>query len=311
MTDRHARVLILGSGPAGYTAAIYAARAMLKPLMIQGIQPGGQMTITTDVENYPGFADVIQGPWLMQQMEAQARHVGTEIISDHIVEVRLNQRPFGSRVIRARSYLRCADHLDRRPGQVAGPAFRAALPGFWGIGLRHLRLAGVESLGGEGVGAVGVGVTSRIICGGAAWMLPRTKQAPALEELKRSMYLILSRKLMSCAPARSRGATSLKLGFSAQGAASSAFVSTRISSSTRGVWRLKKRGSAIGDRCRMSGVGCQMVNCLGRGLPGVFEHLNLSSRIYCGIRRCRAGGAEFGLGLGPGMRRGRKKWKLS
>lgn len=94
MTDRHARVLILGSGPAGYTAAIYAARAMLKPLMIQGIQPGGQMTITTDVENYPGFADVIQGPWLMQQMEAQARHVGTEIISDHIVEVRLNQRPF-------------------------------------------------------------------------------------------------------------------------------------------------------------------------------------------------------------------------
>ena len=94
MTDRHARVLILGSGPAGYTAAIYAARAMLKPLMIQGIQPGGQMTITTDVENYPGFADVIQGPWLMQQMEAQARHVGTEIISDHIIEVKLNQRPF-------------------------------------------------------------------------------------------------------------------------------------------------------------------------------------------------------------------------
>lgn len=94
MTDRHARVLILGSGPAGYTAAIYAARAMLKPLMIQGIQPGGQMTITTDVENYPGFADVIQGPWLMQQMEAQARHVGTEIISDHVVEVKLNQRPF-------------------------------------------------------------------------------------------------------------------------------------------------------------------------------------------------------------------------
>src|SRR6476646_1949963 len=94
MTDRHARVVIIGSGPAGYTAAIYAARAMLKPIMIQGIQPGGQMTITTDVENYPGFADVIQGPWLMQQMEAQARHVGTEIISDHIVEVKLNQRPF-------------------------------------------------------------------------------------------------------------------------------------------------------------------------------------------------------------------------
>ena len=94
MTERHARVLILGSGPAGYTAAIYAARAMLKPLLIQGIQPGGQMTITTDVENYPGFADVIQGPWLMEQMQAQADHVGTEIISDHIVEVKLNQRPF-------------------------------------------------------------------------------------------------------------------------------------------------------------------------------------------------------------------------
>ncbi|MGE0006837.1 MAG: thioredoxin-disulfide reductase [Parvibaculaceae bacterium] len=94
MTDRHARVVILGSGPAGYTAAIYAARAMLKPLMIQGIQPGGQMTITTDVENYPGFADVIQGPWLMQQMEAQARHVGTEIVQDHIVGVKLRQRPF-------------------------------------------------------------------------------------------------------------------------------------------------------------------------------------------------------------------------
>jgi thioredoxin reductase (NADPH) len=94
MSDRHARVAILGSGPAGYTAAIYAARAMLKPLLIQGIQPGGQLTITTDVENYPGFADVIQGPWLMEQMKAQAEHVGTEIVSDHIVEVRLDRRPF-------------------------------------------------------------------------------------------------------------------------------------------------------------------------------------------------------------------------
>ena len=94
MSDRHARIVILGSGPAGYTAAIYAARAMLKPLLIQGIQPGGQLTITTDVENYPGFADVIQGPWLMEQMQAQAEHVGTEIVSDHIVEVRLDRRPF-------------------------------------------------------------------------------------------------------------------------------------------------------------------------------------------------------------------------
>jgi thioredoxin reductase (NADPH) len=88
------KVLIIGSGPAGYTAAIYAARASLKPILVQGITPGGQMTITTDVENYPGFADVIQGPWLMEQMEAQARHVGTELISDTIVDVDLSRRPF-------------------------------------------------------------------------------------------------------------------------------------------------------------------------------------------------------------------------
>jgi thioredoxin reductase (NADPH) len=93
-STKHASVLILGSGPAGYTAAIYAARAMLKPVLIQGIQPGGQMTITTDVENYPGFADVIQGPWLMDQMKAQAEKVGTEIIMDQIAEVDLNRHPF-------------------------------------------------------------------------------------------------------------------------------------------------------------------------------------------------------------------------
>jgi len=94
MAARHAKLVIIGSGPAGYTAAIYASRAMLSPLVIQGIQPGGQMTITTDVENYPGFAEVIQGPWLMDQMRDQAVAVGTEIISDHIVEVNLSQRPF-------------------------------------------------------------------------------------------------------------------------------------------------------------------------------------------------------------------------
>ena len=93
-TKKHAQILILGSGPAGYTAAIYASRAMRKPVLIQGIQSGGQLTITTDVENYPGFADVIQGPWLMEQMQAQAEHVGTELISDHIMEVDLKKRPF-------------------------------------------------------------------------------------------------------------------------------------------------------------------------------------------------------------------------
>ena len=94
MASRHAKVIIIGAGPAGYTAGIYAARAMLKPLLIEGIQPGGQMTITTDVENYPGFADVIQGPWLMDQMRAQAEHVGTEIIADVITEADLKHRPF-------------------------------------------------------------------------------------------------------------------------------------------------------------------------------------------------------------------------
>ncbi len=94
MAHRHAKLLIVGSGPAGYTAAIYAARAMLEPIMVSGFQPGGQLMITTDVENYPGFADVIQGPWLMEQMRKQAEHVGTVMISDHISKVDLSQHPF-------------------------------------------------------------------------------------------------------------------------------------------------------------------------------------------------------------------------
>jgi thioredoxin reductase (NADPH) len=92
--NTHAKVVIIGSGPAGYTAGIYAARAMLEPILIQGIQPGGQLTITTDVENYPGFADVIQGPWLMEQMQAQAEHVGAKIVTDTVTKVELSQRPF-------------------------------------------------------------------------------------------------------------------------------------------------------------------------------------------------------------------------
>jgi thioredoxin reductase (NADPH) len=94
----HAKVLIIGSGPAGYTAAIYAARALLEPVLIAGIQPGGQLTITTDVENYPGFAEAIQGPWLMEQMQAQATHVGTNIIQDNVVAIDFDKRPFAVRL---------------------------------------------------------------------------------------------------------------------------------------------------------------------------------------------------------------------
>ncbi|WP_375270084.1 thioredoxin-disulfide reductase [Sphingomonas sp.] len=94
MTTHSTRMLVLGSGPAGLTAAIYAARAGMKPIVVQGIQPGGQLTTTTDVENYPGFADVIQGPWLMEQMQRQAEHVGTRMMWDTIVKVDLDSRPF-------------------------------------------------------------------------------------------------------------------------------------------------------------------------------------------------------------------------
>jgi len=91
---KHTKVLIIGSGPAGFTAAVYAARAMLKPILVHGMEPGGQLTTTTDVENFPGFAEVIQGPWLMEQMKEQAKAVGTEMIEDHIASVNLKSKPF-------------------------------------------------------------------------------------------------------------------------------------------------------------------------------------------------------------------------
>ena len=104
MTTKHAPVLIIGSGPAGYTAAIYAARALLKPVLIAGLQQGGQLTITTDVENYPGFAEPIQGPWLMEEMLKQAMHVGTEVVNDIVTEVDINVRPFRVKTDSGQSY---------------------------------------------------------------------------------------------------------------------------------------------------------------------------------------------------------------
>ena len=136
----HAKVVIIGSGPAGYTAAIYAARAMLEPVLIQGIQPGGQLTITTDVENYPGFADVIQGPWLMEQMETQAEHVGTKIVTDLVTKLDLSQRPFRLTCDSGDVYL--AETVIIATGAQAswlGPAVGGEIQGLRRLGLRDLR----------------------------------------------------------------------------------------------------------------------------------------------------------------------------
>ncbi len=103
-TPVHRKLIIIGSGPAGYTAAIYAARAMVQPMLIAGFEPGGQLMITTDVENYPGFADAIQGPWLMEQFKAQAEHVGTEMVADHITGVDLSSRPFSLQADSGKTY---------------------------------------------------------------------------------------------------------------------------------------------------------------------------------------------------------------
>jgi thioredoxin reductase (NADPH) len=136
MPESHrSRVLIIGAGPAGYTAAIYAARANLQPMLVTGLQPGGQLTITTDVENYPGFADVIQGPWLMEQMAQQAQHVGTKIVQDLIVDVDFSTRP-----------LRCVG--DSGDLYLADAVIIAT-----GAQARWLGLASEQRLGGRGVSA--------------------------------------------------------------------------------------------------------------------------------------------------------------
>ena len=129
------RLAVLGSGPAGYTAAIYAARAGLSPIIIQGIQPGGQLTTTTDVENYPGFRDVIQGPWLMEEMQAQAEHVGTKVIWDHVTEVDLTRRPF------------------RLTGDGGAQYFADALVIATGAQAKYLGLPSEEHMKGRGVSA--------------------------------------------------------------------------------------------------------------------------------------------------------------
>ena len=129
------RLAVLGSGPAGLTAAIYAARAGLSPIIIQGIQPGGQLTTTTDVENYPGFRDVIQGPWLMEEMQAQAEHVGTKVVWDHITSVDLSRRPF------------------RLTGDGGVTYFADALVIATGAQAKYLNLPSEEHMKGRGVSA--------------------------------------------------------------------------------------------------------------------------------------------------------------
>ncbi len=135
MKTHHTKVLIIGAGPAGYTAAIYAARANLKPLLLTGIQPGGQLTITTDVENYPGFAEPVQGPWLMEQMRQQAENVGTKLVYDTITSVDLSKRPFRAQGDSGDTYI--ADTLIIATGAQA----------------RWLRLPSEEAFNGHGVSA--------------------------------------------------------------------------------------------------------------------------------------------------------------
>ncbi len=139
MSNRHVKVLIIGSGPAGYTAAIYAARAMLQPVLIAGLDQGGQLMITTDVENYPGYADPIQGPFLMEQMLNQATHVGAEIVNDIVTSVDTSRRPFN--VVTDSGATWTADTLIICTGAKAkwlGIDSEKDLPGLRRLGLRHL-----------------------------------------------------------------------------------------------------------------------------------------------------------------------------
>ena len=148
--EHHSKVLIIGAGPAGYTAAIYAARANLQPLLVTGMQPGGQLTITTDVENYPGFADIIQGPWLMEQMQNQAEHVGTRIILDQINALDLSRRPFVATGDSGDRYVGQTRHRrDRRAGALARRARRGGVSRLWRVGLRDLRRVLLPRQGGR------------------------------------------------------------------------------------------------------------------------------------------------------------------
>lgn len=155
---RHSKVIILGSGPAGCTAAIYAARAMLEPTLISGIQPGGQLTITTDVENYPGFADVIQGPWLMEQMQAQAEHVGTKFVQDTITAVDLARRPFALLADSGTSYT--ADTLIIATGASANWLGLPSEGKFQGFGVSACATCDGFFFRGKNVAVVGGGNTA-------------------------------------------------------------------------------------------------------------------------------------------------------
>jgi thioredoxin reductase (NADPH) len=154
----HSKVIILGSGPAGCTAAIYAARAMLEPTLIAGIQPGGQLTITTEVENYPGFADVIQGPWLMEQMQAQAEHVGTKFVQDTVISVDLARRPFSLKADSGTTYT--ADTLIIATGASANWLGLPSETKFQGFGVSACATCDGFFFRGKNVAVVGGGNTA-------------------------------------------------------------------------------------------------------------------------------------------------------